>query len=107
MRQRIRYVGTRLDSCLFDEFLVGTVCDAERDAHTQDVLRERPVRQAGRDEFRVRHDDIDIVVRVDQRAPHIDSLDRAGKPVIQFDVVADAQGALEQDNQARDEVVHD
>ena len=107
MRQRVRHVRARLDRGLFDEFLVGAISNTERYAHAQDVLGQGPVRQSRGDELRIRHDDVNIVVGIDQRAANIDGLDRSGQAVVQLDVVANAQCALEQDNQAGDEVIDD
>ena len=107
MRQCVRDVGAGLYRGFLDQLLVGTVRDAERDAHAQNVLGQGPVGQTGGDEFRIWHHDIDVVVGVDQGAPDVYGLDGPGEPIVEFDVVADAQRALEQDDQSRDEIVDD
>ena len=105
--ERVGHMLAGLDSGLFYDFLVGAVGHAERNSYPQDVLAERPVGELRRDELGVRHDDIDIVVRVDQRAADVDGFYSSREARVELDIVTDTQGSLEQDDQPRDEVVDD
>jgi hypothetical protein len=80
--------------------------DAQRNVKADPVAAEAPVRHRARDEFRVRHDQMDVVVRADDGRAGSD-LDDVAHHLVDLDPVADHHGPLEQDDDSGDEVLHD
>ena len=100
-------VGCGLERGFLDQFLVAAIGDAKRYAYPQYPFAQRPVRQSRRDELRVRHDDVDVVVGIDERAAHVDRLDGPCEAGIELDVVTHPQRVFEQDNEAGNKIIDD
>src|SRR5690606_27752395 len=80
--------------------------DHETEDDAGDAVEQGPVDQLAGDEGLVRHDDRLAVAVDDMGGADVDALDRAGDAA-DGDQVADAHRALEEDDQARDEVGED
>ena len=66
-----------------------------------------PVDEGRGDELLVRHHDVLAVIGLQDRRTHAQFPDCSGAAVLQFDVVADRERAVEQDDHAGDEVGRD
>ena len=97
-------LGQRLGEQLFDVAGVVAVAEVEVEEDAGDGVLVRPVHEGAGDEVGVRQDDAFVVEGGDGQRAHADALDRAFV-VADGDDVAVAQGALNQQQDAADEVV--
>ena len=87
-------------------FHIASVGDADRNAKTHTRIAIGPVRYGRIDEFRVRHDRRDVVVRHYDRAARANLLHLADDSR-DFDAVADGDRSLRQDDETADEIARD
>ena len=93
------------DAGFAHQFLVGAVGHAERHVQAPHFLAIGPVDHAPADEFRIRHQHVHQVGGGDARVAQVNLGHLAGDAGLQVDDVTDLDGLVEQDNDARDEIV--
>src|SRR5438270_93062 len=101
--QNMRVTSAGSDQRLAHFLHVAAISHADRHTEPHPRIEVGPVRHRRIDEFRIRHDHGDVVVRHDHRAPGANLLhlpDDAGY----FHTIADRDRALGQDHQAADEI---
>jgi hypothetical protein len=107
VRERVGNGSSGLDPGFADQFLVRAVGHAEGDVDAAVFLVQGPVRQATVHEFRVRHEDVNIVVRGDAGAAEVYLPHPAHDARCEFHEIVHLEAPLEQDDQAGDEIIDD
>ena len=85
-------------------FGIGAVGDRDVQLYAALAVRKRPVNQAFGDQLAVRHDNFRAVVRTHDTRAYADAVDGA-RDIVHLDHVADLHRALEEQDQARHEIV--
>ena len=83
-----------------------TIGSADADRAADDVVGKRPIDDARFQQLAVGNDNLVVRPVRDFGAPRANLRDRAG-PTIELDHIADANGALGQEDQAADEIIDD
>src|SRR5262245_12389457 len=97
-----RHIGEQRDDAVW----FGAVGDADVDVEPAHAVRQRPVRHLVGDQAGIRHDDLGTFPGAHRAGADADPLHLAGEGA-KLDGVADLDRALEEEDQAGDEVVDD
>ena len=89
--QRIGHFFRCFHRRLLHFFLIAAIGHAEWNSNAQRSFAKRPVRKTRGDELGIRHDDVDVVVRIDKRAAYVDGFNSTGESGVEFNVITDAQ----------------
>jgi len=86
---------------------VGAECDADLQAHEEIALRGVPVHDRLARDARVGDEDRVVLGRLQARGPHADRRDAPAQAVLEVDPLTDADRLVEQDLDAREDVLQD
>jgi hypothetical protein len=102
----VRIFVRNSEECLSNLDHIASVGDADRDAEPNAPVAIGPVSHRRVDEFRIRHDHHDVVVRANDCASRANLFHLAGNPRY-FDAVPDGDRSLRQNHQTADEITGD